>query len=327
MADNVDVEKKVTNHNGESENIHDVLRNFGAFKRKRILSDNSQRKIICVEGSFSDKQGTAIVLLEKKPFSDEVLQNTLTSDSTLNKEFSNDIYGFYECFPNVKYNGIKATVIHPATEKHILKYMSQNVHLIEETAELYKSITLPYLEKEKFSLQWVYNILEHKTETERIVFEDTSPEVGFILVPDLKWDAKQIEDLYLIAVVHQRDIKSLRDLNEKHLPLLKNIRDKGIKAIEEKYGIPGSQLRIYLHYQPSFYHLHVHFTYLKYDAPGIYTEKSHLLSTVIENIELVSDYYQKVSLPFVVKESDNLFVKYEEKGLVKKAVLNSVNDP
>jgi hypothetical protein len=23
----------------------------------------------------------------------------------LHKEFSNDIYGFYECFPNVKYNG------------------------------------------------------------------------------------------------------------------------------------------------------------------------------------------------------------------------------
>jgi hypothetical protein len=41
------------------------------------------------------------------------------------------------------------------------------------------------------------------------------------------------------------------------------------KAIEEKYGIPCSQLWIYIHYQPSFYHLHVHFTYLKYDAPGI----------------------------------------------------------
>jgi hypothetical protein len=23
----------------------------------------------------------------------------------LRKEFSNDIYGFYECFPSVKYNG------------------------------------------------------------------------------------------------------------------------------------------------------------------------------------------------------------------------------
>jgi hypothetical protein len=49
--------------------------------------------------------------------------------------------------------GIKTTVIHPATEKHIRKYQSQEVHLIEETPELYKSVTLPHLQKEKFSLQ------------------------------------------------------------------------------------------------------------------------------------------------------------------------------
>ena len=77
-------------------------------------------------------------------------------------------------------------------------------------------------------LQWVFNILEHKKEADRIVFEDPSPEIGFILLPDLKWDAKQVADLYLIAIVHQKDIKSLRDLNDKHLPLLKNIKDKGI---------------------------------------------------------------------------------------------------
>lgn len=29
-----------------------------------------------------------------------------------------------------------------------------------------------------------------------------------------------------------------------------------------------SQLRIYVHYQPSFYHFHVHFTYLMHTPPG-----------------------------------------------------------
>ncbi|KAJ9579719.1 hypothetical protein L9F63_004645 [Diploptera punctata] len=318
MADNKEVGVDSTLGNTVNESIHSVLTNFGNFQQKRILSENSQRKIICVEGTFSDKEGSAIVLLEKKPFSEEILKNTLTAESVVNKEFSNDIYGFYECFPKEKYNGVKATVIHPATEKHIIKYLSQEIHLIEETAELYKSITLPFLENETFSIQWVFNILEHKKEADRIIFEDPSPDIGFILLPDLKWDAKQVEDLYLIAIVHQKDIKSLRDLNDKHLPLLKNIKEKGIKTIEEKFRLPGSQLRIYVHYQPSFYHLHVHFTYLKYDAPGIFTEKSHLLSTIIENIELMPDYYQRVTLPFVVKETDNLFLKYEEKGMIKR---------
>lgn len=42
------------------------------------------------------------------------------------------------------------------------------------------------------------------------------------------------------------------------------------EAIMEKYGIPAHKLRIYIHYLPSFYHLHVHFTALSFDAPGIH---------------------------------------------------------
>ena len=37
----------------------------------------------------------------------------------------------------------------------------------------------------------------------------------------------QVDDLYLIAIVHPRDIKSLRDLTSEHLPLLQNIFQKG----------------------------------------------------------------------------------------------------
>ncbi len=51
--------------------------------------------------------------------------------------------------------------------------------------------------------------------------------------------------------------------------------------LSEKFGLPESQVRAYFHYQPTYYHLHVHFTHLNYAAPGISTEKSHLLPTVI----------------------------------------------
>ena len=43
--------------------------------------------------------------------------------------------------------------------------------------------------------QWVYNILEKKTESERIVYEDADPETGFILLPDMKWDCKQVSGI------------------------------------------------------------------------------------------------------------------------------------
>ena len=79
-----------------------------------------------------------------------------------------------------------------------------------------------------YNFQWVFNILEKKTESERIVFEDSDPANGFILLPDMKWNAEQIEDLYLIGIIHRRGVKSVRELTAEHLPLLKNIRDKGI---------------------------------------------------------------------------------------------------
>lgn len=37
----------------------------------------------------------------------------------------------------------------------------------------------------------------------------------------------QLYDLYLIALIQRRDVKSLRDLTGEHLPLLKNILQEG----------------------------------------------------------------------------------------------------
>lgn len=49
--------------------------------------------------------------------------------------------------------GIKTTMICPATEKHVKKYLRQEMFLIEETEEDYQSITLPYITSQSFSVQ------------------------------------------------------------------------------------------------------------------------------------------------------------------------------
>lgn len=48
---------------------------------------------------------------------------------------------------------IKATIIYPASEKHIAKYSQQSIYLINETLEIYNKLTLPFLKNEQFSLQ------------------------------------------------------------------------------------------------------------------------------------------------------------------------------
>ncbi|XP_045781240.1 m7GpppX diphosphatase [Maniola jurtina] len=310
------LKKDEQNENGVKESQLELKH----FIPSKILNNNTNRKIVCVLGNFKDKSGVALVILEKNAFKEEELteKGYFSEDSEFRTFFQNDIYGNYVCFPSSSINGVKTTVIYPATDQHIAKYSQQETHIILETPELYHKFTLPHLEKEQFNLQWVYNILEGKSEQDRVVYDNKCDKEGFVLLPDLKWDGLTKETLYLLAIVRQRGLKSLRDLREAHLPLLKRVRDEGKKAILDKYKVLGSQLRVYLHYRPSFYHLHVHFTYLKHEAPGIHAEKSHLLDTVIDNIEMMSSYYQQATLPFTIREMDTLFNVYETNGYIKR---------
>ena len=303
-----------------SENASDIHENeisLASFEIKRVLQNNCLRKQVCVEGAFKEYKGTTVILLEKQNFAtdeESLKRDIFNKDTVLRKLYSNNIYGNYECFPTKDHNGINAMIMHPATSKHVEKFIRKELYMIDETYELYQKITLPHIESSSFSLEWVYNILEHKAEQDKIIYEDQNNDTGFVLVNDIRWDG-QSDTLKLIALSVKK-IRSIRELNATHLPLLKNIRDAGTREIIKKFNIPPSQLRIYLHYQPSYYHLHVHFAYLMFETPGIFVEKAHLLSMVIRNIELMSDYYTKAVLSYVVAAGDPLCIKFQEEGIL-----------
>jgi m7GpppX diphosphatase len=162
--------------------------------------------------------------------------------------------------------------------------------------------------------QWVYNFLEHKAERDRVVFEDPDPNTGFLLAPDLKWDGQTRANLYLQAVIHRRDIKSIRDLTDEHLPLLRNIRHAGLNAIASRYDVRRDQIKAYFHYQPQFFHLHVHFISLAFDAPASGTTQAILLNDVINNLEIAGDFYQRAELTFTRKADDELLRRFRAAG-------------
>ena len=57
------------------------------------------------------------------------------------------------------------------------------------------------------------------------------------------------------------------------------------QAIRNKYGLTADQLRVFIHYQPSYYHLHVHFMHIRRDAgAGMAVGKAHLLFDIIGEI-------------------------------------------
>ena len=304
-----------TMENGDDDTHN--LNNFKGFKVKKVLMENADKKLMAIQGEFEGRGedgSTAIVILEKAPFAVETISNVLSDDSKLEKQFRNDIYGLYDCYLPKELNRTKANVIWPATQKHIDKWTSSPAFMVEETPSLYSTVIAPFIESDQFSPDWIRNALEHKKEADRIIYEDADPESGFILYPDYKWDGKQVENLYCLAIVHKYGIKSIRDLSCIHLPLLRKLLTDAPKAIQKKYGTPRSQLRIYLHYHPSYYHLHVHYSSLGYDAPGINCGKAHLLSAVIKNIEKQSNHYARATLPFYVIKSTKMFRALEQAG-------------
>lgn len=295
--------------NNQGGDIHLDVKDFDKFKFCEVLKEDPVRKTLALKANVDGSTDPAVIFLEKSAFTEKCGKEILDSKTTLKQTFHNDIYGSYTGFPKQELNGVKVTIIHPATEKHIRKFSAKESVIVNETPQMYKDVLLEHLKESSFNVQWVYNILEHRSETERILCEDADTETGFVLVPDLKWDGESLESLYLQALVHRRGLRSIRDLTAEHLPLLRNIQTKGTEAIGKKYGVPPSELRVYFHYQPSYYHLHVHFTSVQFDAPGTYVGKAHFLSSVIDNIEMVADYYQRATLTYYLPRNDPLAKK------------------
>lgn len=94
----------------------------------------------------------------------------------------------------------------------------------------------------------VDNILGGLSEQEKVLV--STPE--FLILPDMKWDLKTISSLYLIAIIQDRDVRSLRDLRRSHIGLLLSIRNEAEKIAKQKWDLGKGSLRMFIHYQPSY---------------------------------------------------------------------------
>lgn len=109
-------------------------------------------------------------------------------------------------------------------------------------------------------------------------------------------------------ICRRRDLISFRDLNAIHLDLLENILESSTRFVKETFGLNRNQLKIFAHYQPSFYHFHIHIIHI-----GLFSTHSLravLLEDIIDNMK--SDYYQSCSLTFSSSLSHPLTILYKQ---------------
>ena len=220
----------------------------------------------------------------------------------------------------------RAELISPASGKQIARAMpGLGFVIIAETPEMYTNIVQPYIDGiiQSGSLSWIQNIVQGKKELERLLVDADE----WILNIDTKWRSHPDPftvpkaewrnhpatiDLYCLGIVKADSIRSLRDLRAEHIPMLQEMVSLGRKTIWQVYGVPGDQLRIFVHYQPQFYHFHVHFTRLENEI-GAQCERGHLLHDIIQNLNIASDYYANRSICYKLNRKDRLYKFMMEK--------------
>lgn len=306
------------------------------FQLDQILSQDQQGRRINLLGTIHEQQ--AVFTLERAAFPSEAadvesLLNSLINTRNLG---ANDVYRWYmsnslsDAHPNVKVN-----LIWPCSESHVRKYATQKVRYVTETPENYAEHIKPWIEgtqRTEKRVGWIYNILDGITEQDDVVYRseeygnyenaDRSDSLGFVLLPDLNWDRRSVEGLHLLALVERRDLWSLRSLRKRDLEWLRRLREETMRAAaSEARRLSGSgddiadedQFKCYVHYQPTYYHFHVHVVHVMLEAGTTQAIGKafslDLLMSMLENLKHEDDGLESISVSYTMGEESELWKK------------------
>ncbi|MCO5598332.1 hypothetical protein L7F22_052425 [Adiantum nelumboides] len=263
---------------------HIPLAVLHGFQLERILDEDPRSRTASLLGTFPSKDHNpssprerAILLLEKTHFNPkfyEEIGSTTLVDS-LSKHHGSQDQSLQplseEVLAKEPNDGEPSNKIRKLNEEEIT-ISSNDSCLSRDTQNVLRFDRAWILSQSPSRINWVYNILDKKKESESILYEDPDPETGFIILPDLKWDKKTLSSLYLVAIVHDRSLRSLRDLKSsttkeglKHIELLEKVSIAAEIVSREKFGlegtafknedgsaINGSPLRCFIHYHPTY---------------------------------------------------------------------------
>ncbi|KAF2645378.1 scavenger mRNA decapping enzyme [Massarina eburnea CBS 473.64] len=296
------------------------------FQLTRLLNQDQAGRRISLLGTIDSQP--ALLVAERAAFAtDHAHLSTFPTSLTKIKNLgANDIYAWFLANTNTNGSGsdsssevppdFKLNLIYPCTEKHIKKYSAQPTRSVTETPEIYANYVRPWIQRqrEKGALNWIFNILEGRSEQEDIIYRETG-EQGFLLAPDLNWDRKTLSSLHLLALVERRDIWSVRDLNKGKTEWVKHMREQLLAATVKLYPeIERDQLKLYVHYQPTYHHFHIHIIHMALESGATQAVGKALgLENIISQLETMAGDpdagFQDVSLTYGIGEQSELWEK------------------
>jgi len=209
--------------------------------------------------------------------------NVHSIDKTMKtkKIMENDVYEKYEATATVDGELIICKDV-TQMKQHVKK-------IVQEDYETY----LQTLEKRDPKKDiWIYNIIDGISEQESILYRDDN----CIVFINYFWDGKDVDKLQLLCMPLDKNLRCIRSLDTSHIYLLEHMKQVTLQVIREKYGLEEKYIKMYFHYEPSTYHLHIHFVNTTSNQLHSSVEYSHELNSVIFNLKMNSDYYKIAKL-------------------------------
>jgi|LakMenEpi03Aug12_release.lakeMendotaPanAssembly.Ray.scaffolds.fasta_scaffold164584_2 m7GpppX diphosphatase len=259
----------------------DALQYF--YNYKLIKSDDDTNSVIY---TAKNNNSDAIIIIKNK----EIIDN-ISNIKNLQLMLKNDRFYKYSGTTNTC---IEIIVICPALDEDYAKYC-YNTKILLETPNIYKNEIYPKIIQQ--DLTWIDNIISGISEQDKIVYQDDD----IIMLPDLKWTSNNIEEMYYLIIFKNKQLKSIRDLNKTHLPLLDKAKKISCDLINKLHNIDNNQLRLYFHYRPTFWQLHLHINLINKVWKNSSIDNAYQLSKIITNIKLFDNYYQKIDIEVCVR--------------------------
>lgn len=142
------------------------------------------------------------------------------------------------------------------------------------------------------SYQWLHDIVDG-INTDVLMNTDEHA-----LIYDEMWDRFYVKEVHLLSIVKDKSIRSIRDLTQKHIEMLERIEIDGKTFIQNKYGFKPDEICAFIHYPPTYWHLHIHFTHVT--SPLLCSNRIFSIKRIITNLKIEDDYYKRHLLPPIV---------------------------
>lgn len=94
-----------------------------------------------------------------------------------------------------------------------------------------------------------------------------------------------------LSIVLDPSLRTIRDLRGEHLPMLEQMYEQCLDAIEAEFGLKQHDVMVFANYPPSVYRLHFHFCAPFHCVGAFDAFRMHSFHAITNNLRLCPNYY------------------------------------